>query len=281
MRATHIRRFENMCPVIRISDDLYERLAKLAAGFDTPANVIERLVMAFEEGGALANGQVQNSTATAAQINEPMRLIESGFQAVFQVEPRSFGQKASVWVGFSDDAKGVQWNLGIHRETGAAFLGVNLEGMKYVGWPIARLLVRERDAPELPDLTSLPSADMISVQFSRDAWQAAARPNIVERDIKGSGTALAQLTPSLWADMVEEALGCLDPRQGYKGRGQQTVTLIKSDEEVLKAVSPHLNIRSSLWNSIPDSLDEVIERIELARARLQPIYDFVRNRSEA
>ena len=101
-----------------------------------------------------------------------MRLIETGFQAVFQVEPRSFGQKASVWVEFSDDAKGIQWNLGIHRETGAAFLGVNLEGMKYVGWPIARLLARERNAPELPDLTFLPSADMISVQFSRDTCQA-------------------------------------------------------------------------------------------------------------
>ena len=33
-----------MPPVIRISDELYDRLAKHAEGFDTPANVIERLL---------------------------------------------------------------------------------------------------------------------------------------------------------------------------------------------------------------------------------------------
>ena len=33
-----------MCPLIRISDDLYSRLGELAEGFDTPANVIEKLL---------------------------------------------------------------------------------------------------------------------------------------------------------------------------------------------------------------------------------------------
>ncbi len=33
-----------MCPVIRISDQLYSRLEGLAEGFDTPANLIERLL---------------------------------------------------------------------------------------------------------------------------------------------------------------------------------------------------------------------------------------------
>ena len=33
-----------MCPVIRISDDLYNRLGSLAVGFDTPTNVIEKLL---------------------------------------------------------------------------------------------------------------------------------------------------------------------------------------------------------------------------------------------
>lgn len=33
-----------MCPVIRISDQLYQKLAEMAVGFDTPANVIERLI---------------------------------------------------------------------------------------------------------------------------------------------------------------------------------------------------------------------------------------------
>jgi len=33
-----------MCPVIRLSDDLYERLESFAVGFDTPAALIERLL---------------------------------------------------------------------------------------------------------------------------------------------------------------------------------------------------------------------------------------------
>ncbi|MCK4946441.1 MAG: hypothetical protein KAS59_09285 [Alphaproteobacteria bacterium] len=33
-----------MCPVIRISDELYSRLESLVIGFDTPTNVIERLL---------------------------------------------------------------------------------------------------------------------------------------------------------------------------------------------------------------------------------------------
>ena len=33
-----------MCPVIRISDELYERLESQAIGFDTPAALIERLL---------------------------------------------------------------------------------------------------------------------------------------------------------------------------------------------------------------------------------------------
>ena len=36
-----------MAPVIRISDELYNRLATLAEGFDTPAAVIERLLNGF------------------------------------------------------------------------------------------------------------------------------------------------------------------------------------------------------------------------------------------
>jgi hypothetical protein len=31
-------------PIIRITDDLYQRLESLASGFDTPARVLERLL---------------------------------------------------------------------------------------------------------------------------------------------------------------------------------------------------------------------------------------------
>ena len=38
-----------MSPVIRITDKIYSRLEKHSQGFDTPANVIERLLDHFEE----------------------------------------------------------------------------------------------------------------------------------------------------------------------------------------------------------------------------------------
>lgn len=40
-----------MSQVIRISDDLYERLKSHAEGFDTPANVIERILHTYELNG--------------------------------------------------------------------------------------------------------------------------------------------------------------------------------------------------------------------------------------
>ena len=37
-----------MSPVIRISDNLYQRLEAYASGFDTPANVIETILNKYE-----------------------------------------------------------------------------------------------------------------------------------------------------------------------------------------------------------------------------------------
>ena len=39
---------EIMSPVIRISDNLYQRLEAYASGFDTPANVIETILNKYE-----------------------------------------------------------------------------------------------------------------------------------------------------------------------------------------------------------------------------------------
>ena len=38
-----------MSQVIRISDELYKRLAAYASGFDTPSNVIETILNDYEE----------------------------------------------------------------------------------------------------------------------------------------------------------------------------------------------------------------------------------------
>lgn len=262
-----------MCPVIRISDELYAKLEELAVGFDTPANVIERLVAAGAHGSA--DKPVTYSRAT------PFALLENGFRSFFQVEPRPFGQKAGAWVGFSDDNHGVQWNVALHRETGAATLGVNLEGMKYADWPIARFLLKEQGSPELQDLSTLSTANKITVHVSRDAWQASARPNIHEKDIGKSGILLSDLTQSAWVNMVQDALACLDSLREYRGRATQRVTLIKSGQSVERKVSPHLTVRTELWNAAPVSSDEVHSCLEAAHSILLPIYTFVTDRSKS
>ncbi len=110
-----------------------------------------------------------------------------------------FDQNAGKWCGASDDNNCVQWNIGIDRESGETYLGVNLEGMKHKNWPITNLLLADINA-----------AEEITVNLTRDAWQAAARSCIKERLIDGSGTTLKSMSPPLWEKMVKEALECLN-----------------------------------------------------------------------
>ena len=53
-------------------------------------------------------------------------------------------------LGVSDGIEGVQWNAGYRARDGTVWLGVNLEGIKYDDWPVARLIEREFSRPLLP-----------------------------------------------------------------------------------------------------------------------------------
>ncbi|MYA44598.1 MAG: hypothetical protein F4Z31_22965 [Gemmatimonadetes bacterium] len=52
-------------------------------------------------------------------------------------------------LGLSDGNEGVQWNAGYRPGDGFVWLGLNLEGMQYDDWPVARLLEREIGRPLL------------------------------------------------------------------------------------------------------------------------------------
>ncbi len=52
-----------MPPVIRVSDDLYNRLAKHAEGFDSPSNVVEKLLDIVEGVERPASSQRQSALA--------------------------------------------------------------------------------------------------------------------------------------------------------------------------------------------------------------------------
>lgn len=63
-----------MSQVIRIPDDLYKRLEKHASGFDTPANVIERVLDAYE--GIDKREGPRESSVLTSQVRKPATKLE-------------------------------------------------------------------------------------------------------------------------------------------------------------------------------------------------------------
>ena len=263
-----------MSPVIRVSDSLYERLGKHASGFEAPSKVIERLLEAYEATNK-SDAEASSISRSPSEPTNTLDLLELSFKSFFNVHPRPFGQKNSGKKGFSDDNNGVQWNVCVDQDTGAASLGVNLEGMKYKDWPIARLLLREKNELKLPSLSNISEAEEIHVGLRRDAWQAAARLPIKERNITGSNTSLSEIYTELWSDMLDEALLCLDAGKNYRGRQKQNVTLSRTGKVVEREISPHLIIYTNLWTSPPENAEEIIDMIKTAYNRLLPVYDLV------
>lgn len=207
-----------------------------------------------------------------------LHMLVAAFNTVFRVNGRPFGTPLFRYEGVSDDAKGVQWNAGLDRERGTAWLGVNLEGMAYDGWPIARLIERELDHPTLADLCSkLPDAAMITTSWTRDAWQAAARLPIAEIQLGDTPTTLDKLDPDKWHTILLDAYGCLDADKNHRGRAKQTVTLRSGKVE--KWVSPRLHFSWVLWRAVPRSQDEAEALVRRGREALEPVYRFVRDRS--
>ena len=268
-----------MPPKIDISEELYNKLSELAVGFDTPENVIARLIDT-NNGDFNTVEQATTQPIPAATPKDPRSFVESAFQALFKVIPRPFGQNAGRRIGASDDNKGVQWNISIDRKTGETYLGVNLEGMKYKNWPITSLLLAETQDPSLPSFSDINAAEKITVKLTRDAWQAAARPSIKEKLINGSGTALKSMTQHLWENMVKDALECLNPNVGYKGRGRMDVTLVKSGKKVTKEVSPHLTFHLLVWEQQPNTVEEAVQLISAAHDKLLPLYNWVETKSK-
>lgn len=189
---------------------------------------------------------------------------------------RPFGKASGRYCGFSDDARGVQWNAGIDRQRQVTTVGVNLEGMKYENWPIATFLVNERERPALPHLLrQAPDEARLEVWLERDCWQAAARLPISESFIGPEAPlAVARLSDPYWADMVNRALTCLDASRGYRGRGRQEVTLLRLGK-VEKEVSPHLQVKYVLT-----SAPATHAALETAARALEPVHQYIRERCD-
>ena len=200
-------------------------------------------------------------------------LAVYAFNSIRGVKGKDFGRPKN---GVSDGIDGVQWNISVNDENGEAKLGVNLEGMKYKNWPISTFLKEELDNPRLPSLAKyITGANKIHIGLYRDAWQYQDRPPIKER-IAGSGSLLSELTETVWSKMLNEAYNCLNANKKHRGRAKQKVTLMSSGEEKEMEVSPHLNIYTNAWSSIPISEDDAKSKLQEAFTRLEPLYDFVK-----
>lgn len=192
------------------------------------------------------------------------------FASLLGIKGRPFGQLSEPVFGISDGHTGVQRNIAVFIKKGQVQIGVNLEGMKYSNWPIAKLLLAEKAKPSFESLR--PFQDQVLIRMTRDAWQCAARPEIEERYIGGSDDIpISEISRERWASMVDEALGCLDAENKYLGRGKQWVTRLKSKERCFMEVSPHLTFCTSIGKYGQD--------IEAGVARLEPFYDWVSKRS--
>lgn len=257
---------------IRLPKNIYKRLEQYSLDFETPVQVINTLLNFYETENIGEENMVNFNYDH--EIN--MELLETAFNRVFDAKPRKFGQKSNKICGFSDNAKGVQWNIGLVSLTGNIKLGVNLEGMSYSNsWPISKFIQNELRNSEL--IKQFGNNDDITVRFNRDVWQVSARLPVEENIILRSN--LSNITQETWKGALSEALACLNSGKQYKGRTTQKVTLLSSGKTVAKEVSPHIcfKVKVSPKNT---TLEAVCDAIEKGRAQLLDIYKFMKFKSE-
>ena len=140
------------------------------------------------------------------------------FRDLFECEGRLFGNPVA---GISDGVEGVQWNASYAQAQGIAWLGVNLEGMLYDGWPVARLIERELSDPHLLRYRDrIPSPETVTVSWRRDAWQVQSRPPIREARVCPTPIKLDQLDDDGWEQALLGARGMLGSRARIPGTPQ-------------------------------------------------------------
>ncbi len=207
-------------------------------------------------------------------FEQVLNLAIKAFEKQFNTSARRFGKKHDGIKGASDNAQGVQWNVAVYRDTNEIRLGVNLEGMTYRNWPITSFIQNELSQPSLIEIVEeVQKPEQVIVQFTRDAWQMASRPEIAERQLIHSGSHLNKLTSTQWHAMLSEALTCLDPNKNFRGRVIQSVTKRSGKAEM--EVTPHLNIHTYLSYK-QSNIDTALEQ---AHQNLKPIYEWAKQQA--
>ena len=229
------------------------------------------LVLAVQKMRLAARTMRPSSAAPAKVVpmgfEERADIVIGLFRDLFASEGRRFGSRSLGVLGISDGCEGVQWNVAYHERDDTAKLGVNLEGMAYDGWPIARLIEREITHPLLLSeyRDRVPRPEMVTVRWWRDAWQISSRVPIKESRLSPTPIALDQLDADGWAHALRQARECLDSERGYRGRRRTKVTLRRSNRIVERWVSPHLQFTVRFAENSTRSLRRAKDDLEVLR----------------
>ena len=216
---------------------------------------------------------------------EQLRLVEA-FSSLTRTIPGEqvlFGSASLQMAGICDGTRGVQWTTWIEwsDDRQMAYAGVNLEGIAYDGWPVARLIERELEAPRLFEARDeVPDPRVVEVFWYRDAWQVQARPPIRKKLIGGSPRLLHSLTAGEWEAMLREAYDCLDTTRGHRGRAQQVLETPSGDEREF-SVSPHFQLRQAFWPRQPQTTLGWRASLDEAMKNLRPLHRVVSEQAKA
>ena len=219
-------------------------------------------------------------------MSEPATLLVEAFAELTRTVPVGdvrFGSPSLQHSGICDGTRGVQWNAWVEwdGDKQMAYAGVNLEGMVYDGWPVARFIERERERSWLlAARADVGDAKRVEVLWFRDAWQVQARPPIKEKLIGGSPRLLHVLSGDEWTAMLREAYECLDAARGHRGRAEQTVTLTTGERRTFR-VSPHFQLRQAFWPRDPHSRAGWRESLDATMGNLRPLHDAVARQARA
>lgn len=210
-------------------------------------------------------------------LEERAERVIGLFRNLFECAGQTFGSPSHGVSGVSDGYEGVQWNAGYSQHHEAAWLGVNLEGKKYDDWPVSRLIEREIADPLLLSEYRIRVArpGIVTIRWTRDAWQAGVRVKIKESRLPPTPVALDQLDDGGWTRVLRCAKGCLDPERNHRGRRRTTVTLFRAGELVERDVSPHLSFKTEFdWfggNTLLQAKNNLAPLHEFAIRQARPL----------
>jgi hypothetical protein len=170
--------------------------------------------------------------------------------------------------GFHDGAQGVQWHVAYEAETGATYLAVNLEGLKYgKARPIQKIVRREAKEPRMVSvLRGLPRAEDVVVHVVREGWPSQRnRIYVEERFILR--TVGARVTEEIWLQAMKDAAACLTDDGG---RGRQLARRAGTGVPRMMDVLPHITVGTIGWTGpIPA---DAVQRLVECRRLLEPVY---------